>query len=287
MAKTHKGIILFLLAWTFIPIMDGLAKYLSGSLPVLQIVWARYFFTCFLVFPIIIIIYKKKSFISENYGLQTLRGSFLVIATLCFFYSISIIPLANALALAFVYPLFVTILSPIFLKEKLGIRRLLAVFFGFIGVLFIIKPGFGEFNNAMLAALGTGLAYALYMISTRKLTYSDTPLKTLAFTGLVGFFSISIFQPLIWIQPSTMEWVLMFGMGFVATIGHFLIILSFRYAEASILAPFSYWEILTNILIGFYFFENIPDKWTWLGIVIIIGSGIYILVRKKIIKNAR
>ncbi|PPR42373.1 MAG: Riboflavin transporter, partial [Alphaproteobacteria bacterium MarineAlpha5_Bin11] len=184
MANTTKGILIFILAWTFIPIMDGIAKYLSGSLPVMQIVWARYFFTCFLVFPIIILLYKKKSFTSENYGLQILRGSFLFIATLCFFYSISIIPLANALALAFVYPLFITILSPIFLNEKFGIRRFSAVIFGLVGVLFIIKPGFGEFNNAMLAAMGTGLAYALYMISTRKLTYSDTPLKTLAFTGL-------------------------------------------------------------------------------------------------------
>ena len=76
-------------------------------------------------------------------------------------------------------------------------------------------------------------------------------------------------------------------MGFVATAGHFLIILSFRYSEASVLAPFSYWEILTNILIGYYFFDNIPDSWTWVGIFIIIGSGIYILLHKKTLKHVK
>ena len=287
MQSTQKGIILFILAWTIIPIMDGLAKFLSESLPVLQIVWARYFFTCVLVLPIIIGIYKKNSFKSENNFLQIIRGSFLVGATLTFFYAISIIPLANALAIAFVYPLFVTLLSPTLLNEKVGFKRITAVIIGFIGVLFVIRPGFQEINLAFISSLCTGLFYALYMISTRKLTNSDTPLKTLAFTGLVGLVSMSIFQPIIWVQPTSYEWFLMLSLGLVAAIGHFLIILSFRYVEASLLAPFSYWEILTNIIIGYYFFGDIPDNWTWLGLFIIILSGIYILLRKKTLNYNR
>ena len=287
MQSTQKGIILFILAWTIIPIMDGLAKFLSESLPVLQIVWARYFFTCVLVLPIIIGIYKKNSFKSENHFLQIIRGSFLVGATLTFFYAISIIPLANALAIAFVYPLFVTLLSPTLLNEKVGFKRITAVIIGFIGVLFVIRPGFQEINLAFISSLCTGLFYALYMISTRKLTNSDTPLKTLAFTGLVGLVSMSIFQPIIWVQPTSYEWFLMLSLGLVAAIGHFLIILSFRYVEASLLAPFSYWEILTNIIIGYYFFGDIPDNWTWLGLFIIILSGIYILLRKKTLNYNR
>ena len=287
MQNTQKGIILFILAWTIIPIMDGLAKFLSESLPVLQIVWARYFFTCVLVLPIIIGIYKKNSFKSENHFLQIIRGSFLVGATLTFFYAISIIPLANALAIAFVYPLFVTLLSPTLLNEKVGFKRITAVIIGFIGVLFVIRPGFQEINLAFISSLCTGLFYALYMISTRKLTNSDTPLKTLAFTGLVGLVSMSIFQPIIWVQPTSYEWFLMLSLGLVAAIGHFLIILSFRYVEASLLAPFSYWEILMNIIIGYYFFGDIPDNWTWLGLFIIILSGIYILLRKKTLNYNR
>ena len=284
MAKTHKGILLFLIAWTFIPIMDGIAKYLSSTIPVMQIVWARYFFTCIIVIPIIINIYKKNFLYSENYLLQIFRGSFLVGATICFFFAISFIPLAEALALAFVYPLFIILLSPFLLQENINIKQLLIVVIGFIGVLFIIKPGFIKFNLIYILPIGTGLFYSLYMIFTGKLASNDTPLKTLAFTGIVGFLSVSLFQPFIWIHPTLTEWLLMLAMGTVATAGHFLIILSFRYAKASTLAPFSYWEIITNIIIGYYFFGNIPDKWSWLGIVIIIGSGIYILAQSTKLK---
>ena len=101
MKKIHIGILLYMLAWTFIPIMDGLAKYLSSSLPVMQIVWSRYFFSCLLVIPFVLVIHKKKSFKSDNYSLQILRGSFLVITTVCFFYSISIIPLAFYISTTF------------------------------------------------------------------------------------------------------------------------------------------------------------------------------------------
>ncbi len=284
MAKTHKGIILFLLAWTFIPIMDGIAKYLSSTIPVMQVVWARYFFTCIIAIPIIIRLYKKNFLYSENYLLQILRGSFLVGATISFFFAISFIPLAEALALAFVYPLFIILLSPFLLQESINFKQLLIVVIGFVGVLFIIKPGFIEFNVIFILPIGTGLFYSLYMIFTGKLASNDTPLKTLAFTGIVGLLSVSFFQPFIWVSPSSFEWLLMLAMGIVATGGHFLVILSFRYAQASKLAPFSYWEIITNVIIGYYFFGNIPDKWSWLGIVIIIGSGIYILFQSRKLK---
>ncbi|MBG77039.1 MAG: Riboflavin transporter [Alphaproteobacteria bacterium MarineAlpha5_Bin12] len=285
MKNIYRGIFLFIFAWTIIPIMDGIAKYLSQiGIPVLQIVWARYFFTCVLVLPIIIGIYKRNSFKSDNHLLQIFRGSFLVGATLTFFYAISIIPLANALALAFFYPAFMTLLSHFFLNDKINFTSVFSVVAGLIGVLFIVKPGFQEFNFAFLASIGTGLFYALYMVSTKKLSNVDTPLKTLSFTGLVGLISMSLMMPFVWVSPSIYEWFLMLSMGLVASIGHFLIILSFRYVKASILAPFSYWEIITNIIIGYYFFKDIPDKFTWIGIVIIIGSGIYILFQTRNLK---
>tara|TARA_B100000029_G_scaffold401030_1_gene400111 strand:- start:276 stop:1142 length:867 start_codon:yes stop_codon:yes gene_type:complete len=285
MKNLYRGILLFIFAWTIIPLMDGIAKYLSEhGMPVLQIVWARYFFTCVLVLPIVISIYKKNVFKSDNHPLQILRGSFLVGATLTFFYAISVIPLANALALAFIYPFFMTLLSHFFLNDKINFTIIVSVIIGLLGVIFIVKPGFQAFNLAFLASIGTGLFYALYMVSTKKLSSIDTPLKTLTFTGLVGLFSMSVFIPLVWIEPSVSEWLLMLSMGMVASVGHLLIILSFRYVKASVLAPFSYWEIITNIVIGYYFFDDMPDKFTWLGIVIIIGSGIYVLFQSRNLK---
>ena len=281
MTNSQKGILLFILAWTFIPVMDGIAKYLSEveNLHVLQIVWGRYFFTVILTYPIVLFFYKKNSLKSENLILQITRGFCLVIATICFFYSISIISLPEALALAFVYPLFVTIFSYYFLKEILSIEKILAVIFGFIGVLFIIKPGFREINLASISAIMTGLAYAFYMILTKKIAFKDTPLKALNFTGLVGFIFLSLIiliAPSIWNQPEYSQWLLLFGIGFVATLGHLLIIISFKYTDASTLAPFSYWEIVTNIIIGYYFFDDFLDIFSWLGLAIIVMSGIYI-----------
>ena len=272
-----KAILLNLSAWIMLPIMDGLAKFLSTSLPVLQIVWARYFFTVTLVLPIILIFFRKNFKLSINYKLQLLRGIFLFTANILFFYSISIISLSKALTLAFTAPLIVTAFSPLFLKEKVGLNRLLAVIVGFFGCLIVIRPGFIDLNLATIAALGTGLMYGFYLIVTRKLSGSDNSLITLLFTGVVGAIIASFIMPFMWVSPSFNGWFIMFLIGLFASIGHLLLILSLKLADASKLAPFGYFEIIPNIIIGFYFFNNLPDMYHLLGLLIIISSGIYIL----------
>ncbi|MDA7552393.1 DMT family transporter, partial [Candidatus Pelagibacter sp.] len=159
-----KAIIFNLLAWIMLPIMDGFAKYLSTDLPVLQITWARYFFTVAFTLPIMLLFYKNQLKWSDKPKLQLLRGLILLTANICFFYSISVISLAKALTLAFVAPLIVTAFSPIFLDEKVGVKRWSAVIIGFIGSLVVIRPGFVEINLASFAALGTGVMYGFYLI---------------------------------------------------------------------------------------------------------------------------
>ena len=135
-----KAITFNLLAWVMLPIMDGFAKYLSVNLPVLQITWARYFFTVLFILPIMFFFFNKQLVRSEKPKLQILRGLILLSANICFFYSISIISLAKALTLAFIAPLIVTAFSPLFLGEKVGFRRWTAVTIGFIGSLVVIRP---------------------------------------------------------------------------------------------------------------------------------------------------
>ena len=147
---------------------------------------------------------------------------------------------------------------------------------GFIGCLIVIRPGIIEFNLATFAALGTGLMYGYYLIVTRKLSNVDNPLLTLLITGIVGVFIASLAIPFSWVTPSLNQWFFLFLIGFFATIGHLLLILSLKYAEASKLAPFGYFEILPNILIGYFFFNNLPDGFHLIELLIIIGSGIYI-----------
>ena len=104
---------------------------------------------------------------------------------------------------------------------------------------------------------------------------------TLIFTGLSGAIIISIIVPFVWITPNYTQWLFLIGLAAVGTLGHFFLILSLNFAEASKLAPFAYFEIVTNIIIGYYFFNDFPDLWVWLGLVIIISSGIYISIRES------
>ena len=279
-----KAIFYNLLAWAILPIMDGLAKYLSADLPILQIVWARYFFTVVITLSFIIIFFKKQLVWSSKPKLQLSRGLILLCANILFFYSISVISLAKSLILAFIAPLIVTALSPFFLGEVVGYKRWSAVIIGFLGSLVVIRPGIIDFNLATLAALSTGFFYGVYIILTRKLHTADTPLLTLLITGVVGACLLSIYMPFIWSVPTSNQWLLMIGIGLCASLGHFFLILSLKYADASKLAPFSYFEIITNVIIGYYFFGDFPDHWTWLGLFIIVSSGIYISLRQRIIK---
>ena len=278
-----KAIILNLSAWAVLPFMDTIAKYLSSELSFFQITWARYFFTVFWTLPFMFFFFKKNLTWSENPKLQILRGLTLLAANICFFYSISIISMAKALTLAFVAPLITTALSPFFLKENVGIRRWSAVLIGFIGSLIVIRPGFLEFNLATIAALGTGCFYGIYLVITRKLHSTDSPLLTLLLTGVVGVIIASFFVPIVWINPTSIQWLWLSAMGIFACLGHILLIYSLKYADASKLAPFGYFEIIPNVILGYYVFKDFPDIWTFTGLFIIAASGIYIFRREMTI----
>ena len=281
-----KAISYNLLAWAILPFMDTIAKYLSSDLSFFQITWARYFFTVFFTLPFIFFFFRKKLTKTTHPKLQILRGLTLFFANILFFYSISIISMAKALTLAFVAPLITTALSPVFLGEKVGLRRWSAVLIGFIGSLIVIQPGIIEFNLASFAALGTGLFYGVYLIITRKLHKSDSPLLTLLLTGVVGGVLASLFVPFVWINPTFHQWLLLALMGIFACLGHFFLILSLKYADASKLAPFSYFEIVTNVILGYYYFGDFPQFWTWCGLFIIISSGVYITFRENTIRES-
>ena len=279
-----RGPILNLSAWLILPIMDAIAKYLSYSLPILQITWFRFFFSA-VITGIFIYLFSRKSFVrSKNIKSQVLRGILLLTSSLLFFYAISVISLAKALTLAFICPLIVTALSPYFLKERVGRRRWTAVIVGFIGVLLVIRPGIVEFNWASLASLGTGLCYAIYLIVTRSLKDTDNGLLTLLFTSIVGTIVLSVYLPFVWVNPSLNQLLLAVNMGFIAALAHGLIIISYNYSDASKLAPLGYFEIIPNIMIGYIWFSDLPDKYTLLGLLVIILSGIYVFRREQIIK---
>ena len=276
-----KAIVLNISAWMILPFMDGLAKYLSQEVHFLQVVWGRYFFMALFSILITTIFFKKYLIFPKAISIQIFRSLFLFLSTIFFFYAISVISLAEALTLAFVGPIIATILSFLILKESVGPRRWIAVIAGFIGVLFVIRPGFNEINIATVAALGAGISYACYIISTRKLSFIDNPFMTLIFTGLSGAIVISFIVPFFWTSLTLNGWLILISLAAIGTLAHFMLILSLSYAEASKLAPLSYSEIITNIMIGYYFFGDFPNQWMWIGLIIIIASGVYISLREN------
>ena len=123
--------------------------------------------------------------------------------------------------------------------------------------------------------------YAFYLIITRKLSISDNSMLTLLITGLIGSFVMSFTIPFVWVSPTLDQWLLLSLIGVVTLVGHFLLILSFKYAEASKLAPISYFEVVTNTVYGYSLFNHFPDNWTLVGLVIIISSGLFVFYRER------
>ncbi|MEX0921152.1 MAG: DMT family transporter [Rhodovibrionaceae bacterium] len=281
-AQPLTGILLVCGAMTVVPVMDGIAKYLSSDFPVLQIVWARYFFHFLILLPVLLWRYGPTAFQVPRPGVQILRGGLLLASTLLFFLAISTMPLADALALVFVSPLVVTALSPLILKEPVGIRRWSAVVVGFLGALIIIRPGFEVFSGGALLALAAGCVYGSYLLATRKLSRQAPPLVTLGYTALLGAVVMTAVLPFVWVTPAWDQLALMLAMGLIAACGHFMLIKGFEHAEAAVLAPCTYFEIIMMTLVGYVAFGDFPDSWTWVGIAVIVASGLYTSWRERV-----
>lgn len=264
----------------FIAGMDGFAKYLSQHYPVMQVTWARYVFHFAILVPIVWIRYGAAAFLPPRLGLQLLRSVFMVAATVLFFFGLSHMPIAETLALAFIAPLVVTALAPFLLGERVGIRRYAAVAVGFLGTLFIIKPGTDVFQWVAIFGLGAGAVYALYIVATRQLAGTAPPLVTLAYSALVGTVVTTLALPAVWLTPTWPDLAAMIAMGALAACGHFLVIIGYERAQASAVAPYGYTELIWATAIGYFGFGDLPDGWAWLGMAIICASGIYISMRE-------
>jgi len=279
--NSATGILLMVAAMMVVPFMDAIAKHLSDRYAISQIVWARFFFHFAILAPIVLYTYRGRALRPRQPVLQVVRGGFLLAATVLFFAAIATMPIADALALLFVSPMVVTALSPVLLGEKVGIRRWLAVIVGFFGALIILRPGLGVVQTGSLLALGAGCVFAFYALATRKLSGSAPPLVTLAYTAVLGAGLMSLAVVPDWRPPPAGDLALMAAIGAIAAAGHFLLIRAFDYAPASLLAPYSYSEIVMATAISYVWFSDFPDGWTWVGIVVIVGSGIYISWRER------
>jgi drug/metabolite transporter (DMT)-like permease len=283
---TLKGIALMIGAMMLLPYLDVTAKYLSQQgIPILQIVWARLFFGTLLTMPFAVSQGGSKALLPTMWLVQSARSILLLLSTAFFFLGLKYLPIADTLSIFFVQPLILTALSPSLLGEKVGWRRWAAVVVGFIGVLIIIRPGFKEMNLGVLASLTAGLCMAIYLILTRRISGTAPAMVTTYQTNMIGAVLLTVAAPMYWHSVEPMQWSLMALLGLIAVAGHYCIVRAYDYAEASLLAPLAYTEMIMAVFGGWYFFGDFPDRWTFFGVTILIACAIYISWREHVVAS--
>jgi drug/metabolite transporter (DMT)-like permease len=280
---TLRGILLMVSAVGFFVSMDTIAKYLSQWYPVPGIVWARYAINLGMLLAWLAARGELKRIRTARPGIQMARGVLLASATFLYFTSLRVLPIADAAAIGFVLPLFVALLAVPMLGERLDLPRGVAVLAGLAGALMIVRPGSSLFTWYALLPVAMALSNALYQILTRKIAGVEHPLTSLVWGAIVGAVLLSAAAPFYWKAPDqAWHWVLLLVIGLCASIGHYLLIKSYEYAGATLLAPFTYTTVIWAVLSGYLVFGQLPDRWSVGGMAVIVASGLFVVSRHRL-----
>ncbi len=280
-------------AMLFAPGMDAIAKGLATRHDVspATVTFARFVIQSVFLFLFVGLAWRKGALPVQFSAMNVLRGMIMGLAAVLFFTAIKYMPLADAISIFFVEPIIVMLMSMAFLGETVSWRRLVAAAVGFAGAIIVIRPSYELFGAVSLLPLCTAFLFSIYLILTRKAGNNDDPLMMQFYAGIGGVImcgAILVFGSVLGsedfglsIPTESRAWALLVGIGMFAISSHLLIVFAFSMAPASILAPFQYVEIVGATILGFLVFGEFPDATKWLGISIIIGSGVYIFLRER------
>lgn len=275
------GIGLLLLSLLSLTTLDASGKWVMGTgVPLLILVWFRYLVHMLLVLAVVLPTTGLGVLRSTAPGLQCLRAVAMLGATLTFFTALGYLPQAEATAIIFISPLIMLSVAPWILKEPMRKTRWVAAGVGFIGVLLVIRPSAGLPLAGVVAGLITACLFATQHLTTR-LVARDHPFTTLLWSGGLGTLALACTLPFTlpsaWPMLTNMEpwvWLLMLSTGLTGGVGHLLQIQAYRFAPASMLAPFIYLQMTVAATMGWLIWSHFPDATTWLGIAIICASGV-------------
>ena len=269
------AVLLIVLASACFTVIDVSVKHLSERYPVPLLVWARWSVQALLMLALLAPKLRWKLVRTERLVLQLTRGIVLIASSVCFFFGLKYLPLAEATALNYTSPILVTLMAGWFLGERLTRPRWVFVVAGLVGILLIVRPGSNVLTPAALFALGAALLYATFQILTRELAGEDL-MVLLMYPALVGAVVLSV--PIPFLNDSAWypirDVVLFIAMGIMGFLGHLLFIRAFQLASASALAPFTYMQLVWSTLAGWLVFGSLPDGWAFCGIVVIASSGV-------------
>jgi len=298
--STLLGMGMMAFAMLLLPIMDALAKLLSTQYGVSagQTTFGRFAVQACLFLPIIVVISGWRGLLPKHLFINLLRGAVMGTAVMLFFAALKYMPIADALAVFFLEPFILTVLSALVLRETVGWRRWAACAVGFGGAMLILRPGLEVFGIVSLMPIGTAFLFAVYLLLTRRFAGDDNPMAMQFASGIGGVVVLGF-----WVFLATVfgvedfastgvpefgiRWGLIFAIGALATFGHLIVVMAFARVSASVLAPFQYLEIVMATLLGYWVFSEFPDAQRWLGIAIIVASGIYLFHRESKVGSAQ
>ncbi len=282
------------IGWLFVGItlfatMDAAAKWVGRSYPLTAAVWLRYLVPTLLVGSYLVVTRGLKFAHAARPGVQVLRGITLVISTLCFWTALSHLPLVEAVTVSFICPTMVVIFSALLLGERPQRTHWIALAIGFIGVLIALRPGLTHTGIGAIAALASAAFYALYLVLTRKVADQADSLVLLFHANAIGALALTVLAPTTARMPNiAAEWLILPALGIFGAFGHWCMIKAYSNADATTLAPFMYAQLLVATFYGWLIYDNLPDGFTLLGMMVILASGLYVLnVGRKSARSGR
>jgi drug/metabolite transporter (DMT)-like permease len=274
-ANTTLGALLTMLAMLCFAGMDTISKWLVVDYPVGQMMWIRY--VLLLLFALYVARERgpRAALATPRPGLQIVRSLVAVVEGAMFVLAFRYLPLADTHALASTSPLIVIALGALFLGEKAGLSRWLAVAAGFAGMLMIVRPGLRSLDWPVLLPLLGAVLWATYQVLTRLSSRHDPPDTQMLWSALVAFIATTFVGPIGWQWPTAAAWALMIVISVIGAVAHYALIKALDYAEASAVQPYSYTLLVWVTILGMVVFGDFPDLWTILGTVVIVASSLY------------
>ena len=278
--RTNVGVLYLLAAIGLISLIDTICKFYTDELHAVMLVWGY-----FVGITVFVVGYfgSQRQFALLQSGrplLQFVRPGFLVLSISCLFISLTYLPMAEAIAIGFTGPLFITALSVPFLGERVGWHRWFAVIVGLAGVLVIVRPGGAVWHWSAGVALLGAVCFAFFQLMTRLLSRDERHQTTLLYTSIGGTVWASVIVPFFWTTPTAGHWVVFLIIGAMGVGAHYCLIQAFLRAQASLLAPFNYSKLIWVTILGYLVFNDVPGLETLIGSAVIAAAGLYVLYRE-------
>jgi drug/metabolite transporter (DMT)-like permease len=276
------GIGLVSSAYLLFTLLDGSAKWLVGSMPVIMVVWLRFVMHALIAGAVLFPLRGMSLVKSRHMRWHAVRTLMFVVMTGINFWALQYLQLTITSSIFFTVPIVIALISAVFFGERIGAGRWAAILVGFAGVLVIVRPGSAGFHPAMLGSLVNAVIYAIFMLMTRRLAAYETP-ETIQYLPAVGAaVLLTPFAIAGWEWPDTwLEWTVACLLGVFGAVGHQLLALAHRYAPASVIAPFLYQQVIYMALFGYLVFGDVPAAAVWLGASVVVASGLYLFHRER------